>query len=107
MEKTKTMKEREQRIGGEWNDEGEGYFSLIGYSGMGMVTYIALPKGHPGIDKDYDELEPDVNGGLTYGHENVFGWDYSHAYNSGSPQKHIKNALKYFKERLKKEAQKK
>lgn len=95
------MKEREIATGMKWKDEGSGYFSLIGHF-FGVVAYIALPKGHPDIGKDYDELSPEVNGGLTFGVDNVFGWDYAHFQNSGTPEEHIKNALEYFKGRNKK-----
>lgn len=111
--KTKVMKEREKTLGVKWKDEGNGYFSLVGKNpspgmaiamsfvdgGSGELAYIALPQGHPDIGKSYDDLEPDVNGGLTFAEGNVFGWDYAHVYNSGTPEQHIKNALKYFKSR--------
>ena len=99
MEKTKGMKEREDKTGGEWEDEGEGFFSMVGQGVMGAVAYIALPKGHKDIGRNYDDLNPDVNGGLTYGEANIFGWDYAHAWNKGSPKEHIKVALDYFRKR--------
>lgn len=120
MEKTKDMKEREECLGNKWKDEGEGYFSIVGSSaagvmsamartggGSGCVAYIALPKGHKDIGKSYDDLDPEVNGGLTFGEGNVFGWDYAHFQNVGSPQEHIKNALKYFRKREKSKSKKK
>ena len=114
MIQTEVMKDRATHLGNEWKDEGEGYCSLIGGRSVGMmamsmvgggsgtVAYIALPKGHKDIGKSYDDLQPDVNGGLTFGSGNVFGWDYAHTFNHGSPKEHIKNALKYFKKRFKK-----
>ena len=105
--KTEAMKEREELLNSEWKDEGDGYFSLIGNNGLnipdisGEIAYVALPNGHPDIGKDYDDLEPEVNGGLTFAEGNVFGWDYAHLYNRGTPTEHIKNALDYFKKREK------
>jgi hypothetical protein len=115
----KELMERTKTVGGTPVDEGDGYWSLIGKSpagveammmlsmidggcGSGEVAYVQLPDGHPDIGKvgkDYDDLEPDVNGGLTYSNGPVFGWDYCHDYNEGTPSDDIKNAIKYFKER--------
>ena len=39
---------------------------------------------------------------LTFADENVFGWDYGHYNNHGTPKKDVKNAIKYFKSREKK-----
>lgn len=99
--KTKAMKEREECLGVKWKDERDGYFSLICVSptGLGNVAYIALPKGHPDIGRDHNELSPEVNGGLTFGEGNVFGWDYMHYQNFGTPEGDIKKAIKYFKSR--------
>lgn len=99
---TKAMSARVTFLCTEWKDEGDGFYSLIGQNpilGFPLV-YIALPKGHPDIDKDYDKLDVEVNGGLTFGDDNVFGWDYGHFQNPGIPKKDIKNALKFFKERM-------
>lgn len=102
MELTGAMKERIDRLEGEWRDEGGGYASLSAYSSgfmPGELAYVSLPKDHPDIGKDYDDLDPEVNGGLTYAEDNVFGWDYMHAYNSGSPETDILSALEYFRAR--------
>jgi len=106
MEKTKLMIEREKRANVIWKDEGGGYFSGQGTvfasvfaSYIARVCYIALPEGHPDTNKKYDDLDPDVNGGLTFSEENIFGWDYSHYRNPGTPSTDIKNALKYFRKR--------
>ena len=113
MKMTEEMRERERTLNVDWEDEGEGYASMKTYNrnmvsamlitgigiGSGGLVYIALPEGHPDIDGDYDELDPDVNGGLTFGSGNVFGWDYSHLENLGSPEEDLKNALEYFKAR--------
>lgn len=101
FKKTGPMIDREKVTGKKWEDEGDGYASLQGVF-YAVVCYISLPKGHPDIDKGYDELSPDVNGGLTFANGNVFGWDYGHAFNPGTPSEDIKSALKYFKQRGKK-----
>ena len=110
------IKERVDSVGGTPINEGDGYWSLTGTSSVGIealslismsdgngvngkLIYIQLPKGHPDINKKYDNLEPDVNGGLTYSYGPLFGWDYCHAYNEGTPIEDIKNAIKYFKKR--------
>lgn len=94
---TAAMKDRVKFLGIEWADEGEGYASCVG-SYMSTLAYVALPKGHPAIGDHYDSHDPVVNGGLTFGEGNVFGWDYGHAYNYGSPETDILAALSYFRE---------
>lgn len=110
-----TMEKRAACVGGEWKDEGDGYFSLRGTSpagaaafaligaygnGSGQLAYVALPERHPDIDKDYDSLAPDVNGGLTFGAGNVFGWDYGHGFeNRTDVAGDIACAIAYFKAR--------
>lgn len=95
------MKERRENVGGAWKDEGDGFFSLIG-SNISPLAYVKLPKGHPDFNKDYNGLNPIVNGGLTFGVDGIFGWDYAHIHNDFNIDQHIKNALRYFKKRLKK-----
>lgn len=95
---TEAMEERAKATGSEWIDKGEGYFILQG-SFHAAVIYIALPEGHSDIGKDYDDLNPEVNGGLTFSAENIFGWDYAHYQNDFDYEGHIKNALEYFKSR--------
>lgn len=102
MKLTEEMMERSKKFKAEWCDEGDGYGSLISRGCAGAVAYISLPENHPDIDKDYDDLSPDVNGGLTFARGNVFGWDFAHVSNRGTPQGDIKNALAYFKARNKK-----
>jgi len=97
------LEKRQKFVGGTIEDEGNGYFSLVGCGGFSnIVAYIMLPKGHPDCNKDYDKLDPNVNGGLTYGDGRVYGWDYGHFQNYGTPSEDIKNALKYFRKREKK-----
>lgn len=93
---TDAMKERTKFLGSKWTDEGDGYASLVG-SYMSTLAYIAVPAGHPAIDDHYDDHDPEVNGGLTFSEGNVFGWDYAHAYNDGSPETDIPVALAYFR----------
>lgn len=97
-EKTKAMIEREEATSSTWKNKGNGYYILQG-SFYVPVIYIALPEGHPDIKTSYNDLNPDVNGGLTYKNENVFGWDYNHFDNDYDFEGHIQNALEYFKKR--------
>lgn len=107
MKITKAMKERANVVGGIWKDEGNGFASLVGHNpemfmGNSPLAYIKLPEDHPDAKKHYDDLNPDVNGGLTFGRDLIFGWDYAHNQNDFNVDKHIKNALRYFKKRYKK-----
>lgn len=80
----------------KWKNEGEGYYSQTNH-GFALCAYIKLPEGHEAIGMGYDSFNPDVNGGLTFGEDNVFGWDYAHAYNDMNVGTHIANAIQYFK----------
>ena len=93
------MKEREKATKNKFSIDDENYGILRGKFWR-PVIYISLPEGHPDIGKKYYELEPEVNGGLTFGEDNVFGWDYGHYMNDFNFQLHIENALKYFKGRF-------
>lgn len=94
---TEAMQDRAVALAATWKDEGDGYFSISGYGPGGPVAYVALPEGHAAIGKHYDDFAPDVNGGLTFGEGNVFGWDYAHYQNYGSPETDIPSALDYFR----------
>ncbi len=41
-------------------------------------VYVKLPAGHPDIGKEYDEIDIDVHGDLTYGQNDMFGIDFAH-----------------------------
>ncbi len=97
---TDTMIERENRLRSTWIDEGDGYFSMYAFY-ISPLAYIALPENHPDIGKSGYDLDPDVNGGITFNEENVFGWDYAHGYNTFDITGDIHNALEYFRERAK------
>jgi hypothetical protein len=94
------MVERKIYLGREWVDEGDSYFSLVGHTEFCSVAYVALPVTHPDCGKDYEELSPEVNGELTFGADNVFGWDYGHYKNKYDSAEDIQNALAYFRGRM-------
>ncbi len=51
----------------QWADEETGYACLIKRNHSGALCgYVGVPEGHPWHGKGYDEIEPDVHGGLTY-----------------------------------------
>ena len=56
--------------------------------GTHPTAYIEIPKGNKLYGKDYDEIDLDVHGGLTYSSDTLMfiksnswfiGWDYAHA----------------------------
>ena len=49
-------------------DTPEGYHAMIRSNPtMGfLLGYLAIPQGHPWFGKDYDDIEAEVHGGLTY-----------------------------------------
>lgn len=93
---TDAMKQRTERTGAIWKDEGDGYFSAIAFGPMCRLAYIALPTGHPAIGQDLDGEAP-VNGGITFQNDNVFGWDYGHYENYSTPDEDIPTALEFFR----------
>lgn len=58
--------------------------------GTHPTAYIKIPKNHKYYNKDYDEIDIDVHGGLTYSKHYLYtsenekldgwfiGWDYAH-----------------------------
>lgn len=51
----------------QWTDEATGLPCLIKRNGMGALCgYVGVSEGHPWFAKDYDDMEADVHGGLTY-----------------------------------------
>jgi hypothetical protein len=73
----------------EWEEDG--YKLLIMRGPASLCAYIGVPKGHPLYGKDYDEVDIDCHGGLTFSGEGsqdtsvyrtpgywYFGWDYAH-----------------------------
>lgn len=48
--------------------------------------YVTVPDGHPCAGKDYDELDVEVHGGLTFGHGAKFGFDCAHFYDAKDPE---------------------
>lgn len=40
-----------------------------------LCGYVGLPKGHRAFGQDYDEIEVDVHGGLTYASHGMFEYD--------------------------------
>ena len=107
-----TLEIRRQRFSdGEITEHPGGYRTMIAHSGANvsmllgaasdLLAYIELPKGHPDVGKSYNNLSPEVNGGLTYGNGRIFGWDYCHAHNDMDVESHVRNALEYFRGREK------
>jgi hypothetical protein len=48
--------------------------------------YVTVPDGHPCAGKDYDELDVEVHGGLTFGAGAKFGFDCAHFYDAKDPE---------------------
>jgi len=97
---TQAMQKRADRFRAEWKDEGNGYYSLQGRY-ISELRYIAIPENHPdvGAHYDFEDYGPEVNGGLTFGAGNVFGWDYAHASNTFDYAGDIARAISYFRAR--------
>ena len=64
-------------------------FVVVSY-GTHPCCYVEIPKGHKYYKKDYDKINIDCHGGLTYSDETlpfdgfpqkdvwIIGWDYAH-----------------------------
>ena len=57
--------------------------------GTHPTAYVEIPRGNKLFRKDYDEIDIDVHGGLTYSKDYLqdikeegwfIGWDYAHAF---------------------------
>jgi hypothetical protein len=67
-----------------------GFLYYIMNLGTYPTAYIKIPKDHKYYEKDYGEIDLDVNGGVTYSEEGLnisdnqriegwfIGWDYAH-----------------------------
>ena len=95
-QKQTAMEERVEATGSEWKDRGDGYFVLEG-DFFAKVIYVAIPKSHKLVGSSYSNLDIEVNGGITFAQENVFGWDYGHYGNSNDYEGDISRAIEYFK----------
>ena len=96
-QKQTAMEEREETTGNKWVESGDGYFVLEG-SFFAKVIYIAIPKDHPLCNpEDYLDFDVEVNGGLTFNNDNVFGWDYNHLHNGSDYKGDTERAIEYFK----------
>ena len=40
--------------------------------------YVTVPKTHPAYGEDYDDLDIECHGGLTYANKGKFGFDCAH-----------------------------
>lgn len=50
----------------------KGLLCCIGRNTLGTLNgYVAVPRGHPYFGKDYDEIEIEVHGGLTYAYSDL------------------------------------
>lgn len=67
--------------------EYKGYKYLILSMGIHPTAYVEIPEGHKLNGVNYDDIDIDVHGGLTYGHNGLLGiesncyyigWDYAH-----------------------------
>jgi len=60
---------------------------------FGINGYVAVPKSHPNFGDDYDDVDVEVHGGLTFGQQGEedsdmwpdpelywFGWDTAHGF---------------------------
>lgn len=68
----------------------KGYTFYVLSLGTHPTAYVKLPVGHPYYFKDYNDIDIDVHGGLTYSSDHLFidvgvsiegwfiGWDYAH-----------------------------
>jgi hypothetical protein len=76
---------KEPKIEKQWTTAA-GYEAEVLATEMGhRCGYVTVPKGHPCAGKDYDELDVEVHGGLTYGNGAKFGFDCAHLYDAKDP----------------------
>jgi hypothetical protein len=81
-------------------------------SGMGHLNgYVTLPKGHPWEDHEYDDIDVEVHGGLTFGQRDkdgitLIGFDAAHLYDEtpSSTEKVYRYLMKKVMEKVGKES---
>lgn len=97
-----------------------GLFYWILNLGMHPTAYIKIPKDHKYYQKDYEGIDIDVHGGITYSNHELhigenekiegwfIGWDYAHfgdyaGYEEMLPKELRTNGKKWTTEEIKKE----
>ena len=72
------------------HDTYEGYEFLICHNRINPTAYVKVPDTHPFYGKNYDEIDINVHGGLTFSGDRAnilgksdagnfwIGWDYGH-----------------------------
>lgn len=51
----------------QWQDAATGLACLVKRNCLGALCgYVGVPEGHPWHGKGYDDVDPEVHGGLTY-----------------------------------------
>ena len=80
--------EKKSEILKKWISHGLDCLALQGP--FGINGYVGIPENHPDYKKDYDDVEVDVHGGLTFADEGDdklwkkglwwFGFDTAHAF---------------------------
>jgi len=75
----------------QWTDEATGLPCLIKRNGSGALCgYVGVTEGHPWFAQDYDYVEADVHGGLTYAdfcQEGDDGHTICHIVDPGEPDR--------------------
>jgi len=76
---------KEPKIEKQWTTAA-GYEAEVLASPMGhRCGYVTVPDGRPCAGKDYNDVDVEVHGGLTYGQERQFGFDCAHLYDAKDP----------------------
>ena len=78
-----------------------GYHLVVVFNKWFRCGYIGLPKGHKLENRDYDDFDFEVHGGLTFGsngfvfkdneHDYYFGFDCAHLNDKADVETMIKN----------------
>ena len=89
MEMKPMIYQKDRKIELLYKDNYKGYNYYILNLGTHPTAYIEIPKGHLLYAKNYNEIDIDVHGGLTYSDNHLqilengnwfIGWDYAHFY---------------------------
>jgi hypothetical protein len=60
-----------------------GYKAQVVAQPMGhRCGYVTVPEDHPCFGKDYNDIDIEVHGGLTFAHDGEFGFDCAHFYDA-------------------------
>lgn len=93
---------KETKVLKEWKHAG--LKCKVMQCGFSINGYVELKKKHPYFGKEYDDVNVDVHGGLTYGEQEgdvfVLGFDTAHGFSGTWSQERVEKETERLAEQL-------